>query len=361
MIVIRALVLLAALAPTAFAQSFAVHATKIHGPDGVVEDATLWVEDGKVRALVRGKDLPSDVPIREHAGEITAGLVAAHSYAGVLAESHDDTRSVLAESRIAHAFDADSSDLRRALAAGVTTLVLSPRPETLVPGVTAVAKTAGGTLLRREAHLAIGLDARAQRINRAPTSPAGMLAELDARFARPTGAFASAAAGRLPVMIAAAERDDAERALAFATKHHLGGALLHTELAGELVGDVQRAGLSVIFAPLGVGAEKRAIDSVVALGKAGVPFAFSLDLPFDAPDALRFSTAMALRGGLERAVALDALTAQAARIAGVQDRVGSLAKGLDADFVLWSGDPLDLGSRPIAVYVDGIERLGGAR
>lgn len=358
---IRALALVLALVPSALAQTFAVHAKKVHGPEGVLEDATLWVEDGKIRALVAGRDVPADVPMIEHDGQITAGLVAAHSYAGILQESHDDTRSVLAEARVAHAFDPGASDLRRALAAGVTTLVLAPRPETLVPGVTAVAKSAGGTLLRREAHLAIGLDSRSQRINRAPTSPAGTIAELQARFARPAGAFAAAAAGRMPVMIAAAERDDAERALAFAQRQRLSGSLLHSRLAGELLADVQRAGFSVVFAPLGVGAEKRAIDSIVALGKAGVPFAFALDLPFDAPEALRFSAALALRGGLEPAVALRALTSDAARIAGVQDRVGSLAKGLDADFVLWSGDPLDLGSRPLAVYVDGVERLGGAR
>ncbi|MCC7169682.1 MAG: amidohydrolase family protein [Planctomycetes bacterium] len=359
---IRALTLVLALAPTALAQTFGVHAAKIHGPEGVVEDATLLIEDGKIRALVRGRDVPSGTPIVEHEGALTAGLVAAHSYAGLLAESHDDTRSVLPEARVAHAFDAGASDFRRALAAGVTTLVLAPQPATLVPGVTAVAKSAGGTIVRREAHLAIGLDARAQRINRAPTSPAGMIAELEARFAKPEGAFASVAAGRLPVMIAAQQRDDIERALAFATKHRLTGALLHSALAGELLADVQRSGFSVVFAPLGIGVEQRAIESVVKIAKAGVPFAFALDLPYDAPDALRVSAALAVRGGVEPAVALRALTSDAARIAGVQDRVGTLAKGMDADFVLWSGgDPLDLGSRPVAVYVDGVERLGGAR
>lgn len=358
---IRALAFVLVLAPGALAQTFGVHASKIHGADGVVEDATLLVEDGKIRALVRGRDVPSGTPILEHEGEITAGLVGAHSYAGVLQESQDDTRAVLPEARIADAFDASSSDLRRALAAGVTTLVIAPQPGTLVSGVTAVVKTAGGSTLRREGHLAVALDARAQRINRAPTSPAGMIAELEARLARPEGSFAAVAAGRLPVMLAASQRDDIERALAFVQKHRLTGSLLYSTLAGELLGDVQRSGFSVVFAPLGIGADKRAIDSVVAIAKAGVPFAFALDLPFDAPGALRVSAALAVRAGVESAVALRALTADAARIAGVQERVGTLTKGMDADFVLWSGDPLDLGSRPTAVYVDGVERLGGAR
>lgn len=358
---IRALALLFALAPSASAQTFGVHASKVYGPDGVVEDATLLVEDGKVRAIARGRDVPVGTAIVEHDGALSAGLVAAHSYAGVLQESLDDTRSVLADARIADAFDASSSDLRRALRAGITTIVIAPRPETLVPGVTAVAKTAGGTLLRRDGQLTIALDSRAQRINRAPTSPIGMVAELEARFAKPEGVFATVASGRMPVMIAATQRSEIERALAFARKHRLSGSLLFAPLAGELVPDVQSSGLSIVFAALPLGAEGRAIDSVVAIAKAGVPFAFALDVPFDAPDALRISAALARRGGVDPAIAMRALTSDAARIAGVGERVGALTKGMDADFVLWSGDPLDLGSRVVAVYVDGVERLGGAR
>ena len=62
------------------------------------------------------------------------------------------------------------------------------------------------------------------------------------------------------------------------------------------------------------------------------------------------------------------MTLVAAEIAGVVDRVGSLEAGKDADFVLWSGDPLNLGSRVEAVYINGKlawdgeeERHGGAR
>ena len=47
------------------------------------------------------------------------------------------------------------------------------------------------------------------------------------------------------------------------------------------------------------------------------------------------------------------LTSDAARLAGVDERVGALEPGKDADFVLWSGDPLNLASRVEAVYVDG--------
>jgi imidazolonepropionase-like amidohydrolase len=62
---------------------------------------------------------------------------------------------------------------------------------------------------------------------------------------------------------------------------------------------------------------------------------------------------------LAPARAIQALTGDAAAIAGVADRVGRIEEGRDADFVLWSGDPLDLGSAVVAVYIDGKRVKGG--
>ena len=76
---------------------------------------------------------------------------------------------------------------------------------------------------------------------------------------------------------------------------------------------------------------------------------------------LRISAASCIGQGLDPVVAWSALTDTAARIAGVETRVGRLAAGLDADLVLWSGHPLDLGSRPATVIVDGQMLVGGAQ
>jgi imidazolonepropionase-like amidohydrolase len=61
----------------------------------------------------------------------------------------------------------------------------------------------------------------------------------------------------------------------------------------------------------------------------------------------------AARNGLGPQQALDAVTIEPAKLLGVDDRVGSLAKGKDADFVIWSHDPLDPAAVAESVYVDG--------
>ena len=96
-----------------------------------------------------------------------------------------------------------------------------------------------------------------------------------------------------------------------------------------------------------------------SLAEAGVPLAFALDAPEHSPEALRMTAALCVRAGMDRGAALRALTSEAARIAGVGDRVGRLERGMDADLVLWSGHPLDLASVIEAVYVDGVRVHGG--
>lgn len=60
-----------------------------------------------------------------------------------------------------------------------------------------------------------------------------------------------------------------------------------------------------------------------------------------------------MRGGLPFEAALAAVTLTPARMIGIEDRVGSIAVGKDADLVLWSGVPFELTSRVVGVLVDG--------
>ncbi len=62
-----------------------------------------------------------------------------------------------------------------------------------------------------------------------------------------------------------------------------------------------------------------------------------------------------MKYGLDRDVAIEALTINPARIIGVADRLGSLEAGKDGDVVVWSGDPLDVLSRVERAFLDGRE------
>ena len=85
----------------------------------------------------------------------------------------------------------------------------------------------------------------------------------------------------------------------------------------------------------------------------GVKFALVSDHPVVPNLFLSTYAGLAVRFGLSPAGALRALTSDPAEILGIADRVGRLAPGFDADVVVWSGEPIELSSRPEKIWVGG--------
>jgi imidazolonepropionase-like amidohydrolase len=128
-------------------------------------------------------------------------------------------------------------------------------------------------------------------------------------------------------------------------------------LLADLLAD---RGIPVIIGPLLVSRTKvevvnRSFDSPGILDRAGVTIALMTDHPVVPIEHLITQAALSVRAGLDPDAALRAMTINPARILGVDDRIGSLAPGKDADFCLWSGDPLDLTQRVRAAYLGGRE------
>lgn len=350
-----ALSLLACSALPAQSGTLAIQARTLHLGDGrTIDHGILLIDEGKFRAVASNAELPKGVRLIQHDGSITPGFVVAHDQTSLGSEASDGTRPMLPGAMVVDAFDPEAKELKLAVRAGVTTLLLSPAADSLVGGQTAVVKSAGGKVLQRKSHLAISLASSALRLDTPPTSPMGAVSALEAEFTANSPVFADVKAGRTPVMIHAVARHEILRAIEFATRNKLRGSIEGAPLAGELADVLKQSGLSVVLEPFTGGDDRREIRSVLALAKAAVPFAFGLDAPSTGPEALRLSAAMCLREGLDRKALERALFSDAATICGVGDHVGRLERGFDADFLLWSGDPLDLTSRLEAVYIDGV-------
>ncbi len=102
-------------------------------------------------------------------------------------------------------------------------------------------------------------------------------------------------------------------------------------------------------------------SDVVGLGRDGV--GINTDSPVVAQQELPLQAAMAVRLGLPHEVAIRAITINPAVFAGIDHRVGSLVVGKDADFGVWTGDPLDPRHHPNLVVVNGkiVHRHDSAR
>lgn len=116
----------------------------------------------------------------------------------------------------------------------------------------------------------------------------------------------------------------------------------------------------VLYGPLIVSRSKvevrdRSLAAPGILDRAGVPVSIITDHPVVPIEYLITQVALAVREGMDRDAALRSVTLNPARVLGVDERVGSIEAGKDADVVLWSGDPLDLQSRVLRTWVDGTE------
>jgi len=91
------------------------------------------------------------------------------------------------------------------------------------------------------------------------------------------------------------------------------------------------------------------------LAAANIPFAFQSGFESYVPKTrvVLFEAAMAVAYGLDEEVALRALTIVPASILGVDDRVGSLEPGKDADLALYDGDPFEYTTHCVGVVIDG--------
>lgn len=333
--------------------------------DVVMDDALVLIGDGRVLAVGKQADLaaklPKGVAVVHHDGWLSAGLVAANGTMGLAADD-DSTDAFMEQLQLVLAFDPSSKSLSAARNLGVTSFGLVSGRFNVIGGVGAVVKT-DGSVLDPMGNLSICLAPPALRGNRFPTSYAGALMALRERIAGGEGPLAAAASGKntLPVNIAVNSRAEIARAIEFATESKLKATLRGAQRAGEFAADLKAAKISVALAPLGLGSSHQARESMLELAKAGVPFAFGLADTGGSAAVLRESAALAVRAGLDRATAWRAVTSTAADIIGAGDRVGRVAAGFDADLVLWSGDPLSITSRPVAVYLNGELTEGATR
>jgi imidazolonepropionase-like amidohydrolase len=335
----------------------AIRAEVLHLGDGRhIEDGVLILREGKIEAV--GKiEVPKDALLIEHDGHLAPGFVAAHSTLVSAAERGDSTRAFLEGAQVRYGFDPDRRAVRDALAAGVTSAVLSPSDFNVVGGQTAVVKTHGSNWLNEQAHLFVSLNSNSANTLRYPTSYQAALSEFATRLEAGEGVYGEVAQGQRPVLLAAYDKQEAVRAAALAQAFGLKAQLVGTDLAGEMLESLEGSGLGLVHSGLAPGATRRSREALAAVANSDLPLAFALT----DPATFRMGAVLATRAGGSPDRLLTALCHGGAKSAGVGGRVGRLAGGFDADFVLWSGHPLDLTSRIEAVYVDGQLAHGGAQ
>jgi imidazolonepropionase-like amidohydrolase len=163
----------------------------------------------------------------------------------------------------------------------------------------------------------------------------------------------------IPLKVHAHRADDIQTALRIADEFGIDITIDHCTEGHLILDDLRRAGANVVLGPLFSDRPKVEMRNLTfrapaMFEQAGIPFAIMTDHPVVPIQYLPVCAAIAVREGLSEKAALEAITINAARIAGIDGRVGSLKAGKDADIALFDGHPLDFRSRAVGVWIDGV-------
>jgi len=133
-----------------------------------------------------------------------------------------------------------------------------------------------------------------------------------------------------------------------------GGKLEAARLSLDTGAVLDRAGVLVGFhTDDGITDSRLSLDTGAVLDRAGVLVGFHTDDGITDSRLFLRSGALAVRAGMDRQHALAALTIANARMLDLQDRIGTLTAGKDADFVVLSGDPFSVYTRVVQTWVEG--------
>ena len=364
-----------------------------------IDGATVLIADGRIAAIGRDVEVPQDVPVVDAAGQwVLPGFVEAHGHVGIWEEAEgwagQDANEMTdpngARLRALDAINPADLGFGDALSGGITTVVVKPGSGNPIGGQTVAIKCAGRTVddmvLREPCSVKSALGENPKRVygeqKKLPSTRQGVAAVIREAFTRAQNyraqreqatarnehhdrdlgleVLARVLDGELPWSQHCHRADDIATAIRLSDEFGYRLVVNHgTE--GHLIADVlAERDIPVIIGPLFTNRSKvelrqRSLRNPGLLARAGVRIAITTDHPVVPIQFLVHQATLAMKEGLDRTTALRSITVNPAQFMGLDDRVGSLRQGLDADIVLWSGDPLDVMSRAMRVYIGGRE------
>lgn len=358
-----------------------------------VQDGVVLIKDGKIEQVGKASviNIPEDYQVLSNK-VVTPGLIDAYTVvglAGYLNYKHDQDQleksdPIQPELRAIDAYNAREKLVEWVRSLGVTTIHTGHGPGALASGQTMLVKTAGETvneaLIKPEAMVAFTLGETVGDNFKSPGTRSKGVAMLRSAFVEAREylqkmqkkdtekqpardlkkeKLVQVLNKEIPALITANKATEIMAALRLAKEFDFKLVISGAAEAYLLLDEIKAAGAPVILHATmvrTVGDTKNAsFETAAKLREAGIPFALQSGYESYVPKTrvVLYEAGIAAANGLAFQDALAAVTIDAARILGIDERVGSLEKGKDADVVLFDGDPFEYTSHACTVIING--------
>jgi len=376
------------------------NATVMTVTHGNIKNGSIYIKDGKIAAVGEAVNAPASATVIDAGGKyLTPGIVDSHSHIALDDDVNEATSPITPQMMMKDAFDYQDKAIYRALAGGVTTSLLlhgsanmiggqavvikhkygAARDEMLFPNAPRSIKFASGENPKRVygsrdqlpstrmGNFAVQREALVQaqdymrewdnyneKIKRNKDDKDATPPKHDLKLE----ALADVLRGKLMVQIHCYRADEMLTEIALAKEFSYNLRAFHHALEAYKIAD-QLAANNIGIATFSDwwGYKQEAWDAIpwnaVMAMRKGVRVAIKSDSG-DYDRRLNQEAAKTMRyGGATEEEALKMITLNAAWIVGVDDRVGSIDVGKDADLVIWDGYPLSSYGVPEKVLIDG--------
>ena len=362
-------------------------------PQGYVAD--ILVKDSKIEKIGKSLKAPEAEVVDAKGLKVYPGFIDAHSHMGLdgygigyEGSDYNEVNDIVTPHlRGIDGFKPNQPHLRNAALAGVTTVNTGPGSANVIGGTFIAVKTVGNRVedmvVKMETAMKCAFGENPKRVYRDKGDSSRMTTAAKLRemlFKAREYDQKKQAAGedfskmpafdmKLESMLPVIRGQMALKAHAHATEDIFTAIRIMKEFGvkmtlehvteGHLIADqLAKENLPLAIGPSMTSASKfelrnRSFSTPGVLSKAGCQVSIITDAPVIPQEYLPLCAALAVKNGMDPFAALQAITINPARHCGIEDRVGSLEAGKDADIVLMDGDWMEVASKPAAVYILG--------
>lgn len=365
-----------------------------------IENGQILIDKGKIVSVGENLDLSIGCDtIDAKGGYVIPGIIDAHCHIGMWedgmgfegADGNEMTDPITPQLRAIDAINPMDRSFVEAYENGVTCVCTGPGSANVIGGSFAIIKTKGkridNMLVKDVAAMKVAFGENPKRVynskNKMPMTrmgTAGMLRETlykakeylkvkeensskedkknEPKLDFQMESLMPVMRKEIPLKAHAHRADDIFTAIRIAKEFGLRLTLDHCTEGHLIVDELAKEGYPAIVGPTlsersKIELRELTFETSSILAGAGVKIALMTDHPVIPVHYLPMCAALAVKSGLDIDTALKAITINPAEILGVDDRVGSIKEGKDADIVIFDKHPLDIQAKAQYVFIDG--------